>query len=89
MTRQRDRERVQAHGRVAGSALRVHEVLTRKPITSLSEVQELTGLSFPTAGKAMRVLADEGIVSELTGRKRNRVFGYGEYVAVLMEGTEP
>jgi hypothetical protein len=29
------------------------------------------------------------IVRELTGRRRNRFFGYSRYVALLAEGTEP
>jgi hypothetical protein len=30
-----------------------------------------------------------GIAKELTGFKRNRVFAYAPYVALLSEGTEP
>jgi hypothetical protein len=30
-----------------------------------------------------------GIVRELTGRKRDRLFGCARYLAVLSEGTEP
>ena len=30
-----------------------------------------------------------GIASELTGKKRNRLFSYERYLAVLSEGTEP
>jgi len=29
-----------------------------------------------------------GIVRELTGKKRGRIFGYGRYVAILAGGTE-
>ena len=31
----------------------------------------------------------DGVAQELTGRKRNRLFGYGRYLAILSEGTEP
>jgi hypothetical protein len=30
-----------------------------------------------------------GIVKELTGGRRNRVFSYDRYLAILNEGTEP
>jgi hypothetical protein len=30
-----------------------------------------------------------GIVREITGRKRERVFAYGRYLEILSEGTEP
>ena len=37
----------------------------------------------------MRALQDGGIVKEVTGRKRNRMFSYDRYMKVLTEGTEP
>jgi hypothetical protein len=37
----------------------------------------------------MESLVEMGLVRELTGKKRNRVFIYDEYLAVLSEGTEP
>jgi Fic family protein len=84
-----DRGRVQAKGRVAGSALRVHGALQARPVTNLSEVAAKTGLSFPAATAGMGVLTGLGIATELTGRKRDRVFAYDRYLAVLQEGTEP
>jgi hypothetical protein len=29
------------------------------------------------------------IVREVTGRRRNRIFSYEKYLAILSEGTEP
>lgn len=76
-------------GRKAGSALRVHEALKARPLTTLQDVSDRTGLSFPTASTAMDLLVDLGIARELTGKRRNRVFCYEEYLKVLGEGTEP
>ncbi len=78
----------QGAGRRAGSALRVHEVMKARPILSLSWVCEQTGLSFPTAASAMRILVERGIAREVTGRPRNRVFAYDNYLSILSEGTE-
>lgn len=86
---QEDQSRVQKQGRVAGSALRVHQVLKERPILSLQEVRRRSGLSFPAAASGMKVLTALGIARELTGRKRNRLFGYDRYMAILNEGTEP
>ena len=36
----------------------------------------------------MRALERLGIVRELTGKKRNRLFGYEAYLSILNEGTE-
>lgn len=87
---QKDRGRVQEKGgRAAGSALRVHGLLRERPLVSLKTASERTGVSFPAASSGMRVLTDLGIARELTGRRRNRVFAYDRYVAILNEGTEP
>jgi Fic family protein len=83
-----DAERIVPAGRRAGSMLRVHEALKARPVTSLAEVVRGTGLTPPTAGSAMEGLVALGIARELTGRRRNRVFAYDRYLAILNEGTE-
>ncbi|MBM4061624.1 MAG: Fic family protein [Planctomycetes bacterium] len=83
-----DHKRLQQQGRRAGSALRVHEALKRRPVITLHEVAKSTQLTFPTASHGMQVLADLGIAREVTGKRRNRVFTYGAYLDVLDEGTE-
>ncbi len=85
---QEDRERIAPRGRRAGSALRVHEALKARPITSMQELRERSGLSFPATSSGMDLLVELGIARELTGRRRNRVFAYDRYLAILNEGTE-
>jgi Fic family protein len=84
-----DGERVHTLGRAAISPLRLLQVLSERPIVTLNEVCRRTTLSFPTATKGMAVLVNLGIVRELTGQRRNRVFAYDRYLAILNEGTEP
>ena len=86
---QDDRSRIEPTGRRAGSALRVHEALKARPIVSLPAVCEATGLSFPAASSGMHLLASLGIARELTGKRRNRLFVYDRYLAILNEGTAP
>ena len=83
-----ERERILPMGRRAGSMLRVHDALKAKPLTTLQDVARTTGLSFPTAGVAMDGLVGLGIAREVTGKRRNRVFAYDRYIAILNEGTE-
>ena len=83
-----DRERIQALGRKAGSALRVHAELQRRPLATMTELAKRSGLTFPTAEKGMQALAELGIANEVTGKRRNRVFTYPTYLAMLNEGTE-
>ena len=42
----------------------------------------------PTANTALAVLVEQGIVREITGHPRNRVFSYTEHLRTLNEGTE-
>ncbi len=81
------RQRIQAMGRRAGSALRVHEALMACPLLTLNEAVARSGLSFPAAAAAMKELVTLGITRELTGGRRNRVYAYGDYLAALSSGT--
>ena len=83
-----DRARVEGSGRRAGSALRAHEALKARPILSIPAVSTATSLSYPTAASAMELLVELGIARETTGRRRDRLFVYDRYVAILNEGTE-
>jgi len=84
-----DRARMGTFGRSASSVMRVHRALSERAILSIGDAAERSGLSFPAAAKAMELLEQAGIVRELTGRKRDRLFSYASYLAVLSEGTEP
>lgn len=84
-----DRERINAESERAGSALRVHELLQQHPFLSAGQLVERTALTMPTVNAALADLNRLGIVEEVTGRKRGRVFGYRSYLAILNEGTDP
>jgi Fic family protein len=75
-------------GRRAGSTLRIHDVLKARPIQSLSALRDATNLSFPAVSSAVEFLVASGVVRELTGKQRNRLFAYDQYLEVLAEGTE-
>jgi Fic family protein len=83
-----DAELIRRLGRASASALRVHAVLEKRLVSSANGLASLTGLSLPTVYTALEGLATLGIVRELTGRERRRVFSYQRYLAVLSEGTE-
>ena len=83
-----DRERVQALGRGAASALQVHEALQVRPVTSIARVSKSTRLSVPTATSALERLVEMDIVREMTGRRRNRVYAYRKYLEALNKETE-
>lgn len=85
---QQDEQRIQQRQRAASTALRVFRVLCERPLVTLHQVCERTGLSFPAVSQAMRKLEHLNIAREITGQRRNRVFAYDEYLRILSEGTE-
>ena len=84
-----DGARLEGAGRRSNSLLRVHDALSSQVIVSLADVHTITGMSLPTAASAMQTLVELGIAREITGRRRNRLFAYNAYLAILSEGTEP
>lgn len=84
-----DRLRLQDIGRAAGSAIRLHQHLQSRPITTVAEAARALGLSETAVNKSLARLEQMGIVRELTGQQRYRVFAYDEYLNILAEGTEP
>jgi len=85
---EQDRARLQQLGREANTVLRVHEALKQRPVQSVKSLIEQTQLTFPTVNKNLERMMQLGIVRELTGKQRNRMFAYGAYIDVLNEGTE-
>jgi len=83
-----DRKRIGQLGRIGGSALQIHQALLQCPIARASWMVEKTNLSAATVNKCLRCLEELGIVRELTGRKRNRVYSYAKYVEIMNRGTE-
>lgn len=87
---ERDRKTVaETCGRQSGSALRLLDALTRRPLLSPSIAAANAGLAPSTVNNGFRALEGAGLVREITGRRRDRVYAYSPYLAILAEGTEP
>lgn len=84
-----DRERITNESDRAGSTLRIHDLFQQNPFLTSNQLVQKTGLSAPTVNAALADLEKMGIVEEITGRKRGRVFSYRRYLAILNEGTDP
>lgn len=82
-----ERHRRQLSG--SPSALVVFEQLQQRPISSVSKLQRAVGLTYPTVAAALERMVALGLVIELTGGRRNRLFAYAPYIAILSEGAEP
>lgn len=80
-----DRERLLGLKRAAPNALRVFDVLRHRPVVNIKLVAERAGVSFATAARMVEALEKLGIVREVTGRARERVFVYGGYLDLLSQ----
>lgn len=63
--------------------------MQRKPLIAVPATSRDLRLSQPTVTSALAQLEKLGMVHEVTGRSRDRVFAYTDYLTILSEGTEP
>jgi Fic family protein len=86
---EQDRERIRGLGRIATSALEVHRHLQQRPVSRVAEAVAATGINRTTVTAVFRRLVELGMVRELPGRQRNRVFVYTACLDILSEDTQP
>lgn len=84
-----DRKNIEAIGKPSASTLIVHSYLQKHPITDAKKSVDLCNITLPTANKSLHHLADLGIVKEITGKARNKVYVYRKYLDILSEGAGP
>lgn len=82
-----DRDKISGLGRAAASTLQVHRALLERPIATAGWLAKKTTISPATVNKCLNHLERLGIVQELTGQKRNRLFSYPRYIEIMNYGT--
>lgn len=85
---QNDTERIKASTRSAASTHLIHRALLERPIASAAWVAQHTSLSVATVNSGLSELVSLGILTEITGRKRNRLYSYAQYIAIMNAGTD-
>lgn len=83
-----DRRTVLNHPAATVTAIRLFDALPDHPIITLAKAMKLLKTSKPTAGKAIRALCQAKVLDEITGKRRDRVYRYRNYLKVLAEDTE-
>jgi len=84
-----DRQAIHRLGRGAATAFRVHDWAARYLIVRPARVARELGLTEPPVYNAIARLEEHGILREVTGRKRGKLWVYDEYLELMNEGTEP
>lgn len=78
-----DRKRLLQSPKAGPASYRLFEMLPMMPRFTIERVRKQLDTSFPTATAAVKALEDLGIVTEMTGQKKNRSYSYQAYVEVL------
>lgn len=84
-----DRLKLRSLGRKAASAGQVFEQFARRPVLGAPQIAAQLSLSPLTVRKALVELSKLGLINEITGQQRNRVWLYQDYYAILSEGASP
>lgn len=82
-----DRRRVLAHPQANATTYRLFEALPTMPRFTVDRVCQTLNTTFPTASAAIKLLQSLGLVSELTGLKKNRTFSYAVYIELLSQSS--
>ncbi len=72
-------------GRRSGKALVLLENLYFRPIISVDYVMEATELTFSNANALVKQFCNFGLLREITGQRRNRLFSYAPYLAIFKD----
>lgn len=78
-----DRRRLLASPRSTPASYRLFELLPTMPRFTVDQARQRLETSFPTANAAVSALSALGVVTELTGQKKNRIYSYAAYVDLL------
>lgn len=80
-----DRRRLLEAAKAGPASYRLLESLPMMPRFTIERVRKILQTTFPTATAAVKVLEDLGIVTEMTGQKKNRSYGYQPYIELLSQ----
>jgi len=83
----KDRQKIETLGRPAASALLVHHYLEKHSVTDIGKIAKHCNMAVPTATKSIKYLEKLGIVKEITGKERRKIYIYQRYLDILNDGV--
>ena len=72
-------------GRKIPTAKKLMTYLFKKPVATIHDIQEVLGISLPTANSIVSDFEKLGILTEKTGWKRNREFEFSDYLKLFKD----
>ncbi len=74
---------IESLGRRAESARKVIRALYERPLTDANRVADITGLSMTAAYNLIDAMEEAGLLEEITGAKRNRLYLFERYTKLF------
>lgn len=71
-------------GKRAATARQALNVLYRKPILGAADLEKALEISTPTANRLINALMEKGILVEVTGQQRGRVYAFDRYLSLFI-----
>ncbi|MEQ1831232.1 MAG: Fic family protein, partial [Pirellula sp.] len=68
-----------------GNALKLHDRMFEAPTFSINSAKDIMGCAFATAATVVEQLQEHGLVREITGNERNRLYQYQPYVELFQK----
>lgn len=84
-----DRAVIAESGKSTAAVLTIHRYLQKHPISNTTHIKEACDVSLPTVLRSVETLEKLGVVKEITGKSRHKIFVYSEFLNILNRGTEP
>ena len=86
---QEDLAKIKTVGRAKFSCQNILEHLKKLPQTSVPLLSKSLKISAPTARNALNQMVNLGILTEISGKKRDKIYVYRQYLTILEEGADP
>jgi Fic family protein len=81
--REKDIHKVMTLNRASTKGKILLDFLYKAPLVQIKNVEQVTGLKNPNAIALVSKFVKLGILKEITGQKRNRVFSYKDYIELF------
>lgn len=86
---ERDLAKINTLGRIKYSCIRVWEYMKSLPQVTVPSLSQALKITAPTARSCLNTLVKEGILEEVSGMQRDKIYVYKSYLSTLEDGTVP
>ena len=84
-----DLKKIESLGRARFSCVKTLDYLKQLPQVSVSLLSQKLSISLPTARSSLNHMIKLGILEEVTGKGKDKVYVYRKYLSILEKGAEP